>query len=98
MFDRIGDAAEKLASNVSRRGFLGSVGRWAGAAALGLAGLVVSAKEAKAGKGIACCFYACSGFNYQLCNTACAPTLGTSCVLLRVTYVPNCKHCPSGWA
>jgi hypothetical protein len=36
MFDKIGDAAERLATNVSRRNFLG----WAGKSALALAGAV----------------------------------------------------------
>lgn len=57
MFDKIGLAAEKVAVSVSRRGFLGSLGRWAGTAALGVAGVLVSGKEAQAGQDKVCCVY-----------------------------------------
>ena len=38
MFEQTSRLAEKLAASVSRRGFLGSLGGWAAAAALGVAG------------------------------------------------------------
>lgn len=57
MFDRVSDAAEKLATGISRRGFLGSVGRWAGAGALGLAGVLATNGSAQAGTGKKCCVY-----------------------------------------
>ena len=58
MFNKIRQAAEKMATNVSRRHFLGSLGRWAGAVALGMAGLLVPGKEAQAsGGGVWCNVY-----------------------------------------
>jgi hypothetical protein len=38
MFEQASRLAEKLAAGVSRRGFLGSLGGWAAAAAMGVAG------------------------------------------------------------
>ncbi len=54
MFDNIGRVAEQVATSVSRRRFLGSVGRWAGATALGLGGFLTGA-TARAGEGYVCC-------------------------------------------
>jgi hypothetical protein len=42
MFEQTSRLAEKLATDVSRRGFLGSLGGWAAAAALGVAGMLTS--------------------------------------------------------
>jgi hypothetical protein len=38
MFEQTSRLAEKLAASLSRRAFLGSLGWWAGTAALGVAG------------------------------------------------------------
>jgi hypothetical protein len=57
MFDRVSVAAERLASNVSRRHFLGSLGRWAGATALAMAGVLSTAGSARAVRGH--CYYWC---------------------------------------
>ena len=99
MFEKIGRLAERAATgvSVSRRDFFGSLGRWAGAAALGVAGLLASGKEAQAGQGAAnCCLYSCPGGPYQVCKGAapCPPTLG-ACRLGRATGVINCKKCPT---
>jgi hypothetical protein len=106
MFDKISDAAEKLASNVSRRGFLGSVGRWAGATALAMAGVLTVAGTAPANQKYTCCHYCWSGSvpNDVMCCTFCA--LGTSCptsspaglcppdaALFSSRPVGNCNHC-----
>jgi len=55
MFDKISDAAERLASNVSRRDFFG----WAGKSALALAGAVTGllALPGDAQAGDVCCLY-----------------------------------------
>jgi hypothetical protein len=57
MFEKTGRLAEKLAISVSRRGFLSSVGRWAGATALAVAGVLTAPGSAQAGRGTAirCC-------------------------------------------
>ena len=58
MFDNIGRVAEQVATSVSRRRFLGSVGRWAAAAAVGLAGLISGGTaRADGGEGRICCHY-----------------------------------------
>jgi hypothetical protein len=45
MFDKVSQVAEKLASNVSRRHFIGSLGRWAGATALAMAAVLSMAPQ-----------------------------------------------------
>jgi hypothetical protein len=49
MFDRISEAAERVATNVSRRAFLGRLGKGALATAGVLGGMLAFASEAKAG-------------------------------------------------
>ncbi len=50
MFDRLGDAAERLATNVSRRAFLGRLGQAALGTAGVLAGVLAFGRSARAGK------------------------------------------------
>ncbi len=58
MFDNIGRVAEQVATSVSRRGFLGSLGSWAAAAATMLAGVLTTTASARAGdKAVICCVY-----------------------------------------
>ena len=62
MFEKTSELAERLATSVSRRRFLGSLGGWAAAAALGVAGVLTGATTARAGATQSCCYYAaCSG-------------------------------------
>jgi hypothetical protein len=94
MFDRISEAAEKLATDVFRRGFFGSVGRWAGAAALGMAGLLVSGKEAQAnGKyGYSCNVYKSS--SGQVCGRCGGGWyVPPGWQLIKFGSVANCKQC-----
>ena len=51
MFEKVSQVAEQAATNVSRRRFLGRIGRGAGVAAAAFAGLLVHASPAWAGKG-----------------------------------------------
>jgi hypothetical protein len=79
MFDKVSEAAERLAVHVSRRGFLGSLGRWAGATALAMAGVLSATGSARAGNGKTCCAY--GNFNLSggsCCGTVCVP-LGAAC-------------------
>ena len=55
MFEKVFDIAERAATNVSRRQFLGGFGRGAMTAAAGLGGLLVLAGNARAGKKIRIC-------------------------------------------
>jgi hypothetical protein len=101
MFDRISEAAEKLATGVSRRHFLGLLGRWAGAAALGLGGLLVSGTNALADPGQGqfgkerCCFYS-NGSSY--CNRCVGggnycPPAASGYRLVYSDWVANCNKC-----
>jgi hypothetical protein len=92
MFDKFSDAAEKLASSVSRRHFLGSIGRWAGAAALGVAGFLVPVTNAQAGNlGPACYVYRSS--TGQLCGKCWDPGAPPGWQLVNFGYASNCKQC-----
>ena len=81
MFEQTSRLAEKVATSVSRRGFLGSLGGWAAAAAMGVAGVLTGAGTARAdgrqcrGR---CCFYAypCSSYLLRVddCHD-CPPSL-----------------------
>jgi hypothetical protein len=55
MFDKIGQAAEKVAVNVSRRAFLGRFGRGAALFAGAVTGVLMTATKARAGNTM-CCF------------------------------------------
>jgi hypothetical protein len=97
MFDKVSQAAEKLATGMSRRGFLGSVGRWAGAVALGLAGVLTTAGSTRAGTVWTCCHYI-NIAGYQCAATrclhgvvACPPAYG-GCYP-RATTVDHCFRC-----
>jgi hypothetical protein len=89
MFDRVGDLAEKVATRVSRRHFLGSFGRWAGATALAMAGMLTTAGTARAGAKYKCCtYYNSFGIPNDRCGFACVP-LGASCPPAPSSCPPN---------
>ncbi len=97
MFETTSRIAEKLATSVSRRGFLGSVGRWAGAAALGLAGVLTTVGTARADSRM-CCIYWClkNGLltSYHQCGQGivCDPPK-TGCALYDSRLVSDCQQC-----
>ena len=73
MFEKVSQAAEQAATNVSRRRFLGRIGRGAGVAAAAFAGLLVHAAPAWAGKRTRVCWEhstqpACQGKPYGSYN------------------------------
>jgi hypothetical protein len=75
MFEKTSRLAEQVATSVSRRGFLGSLGGWAATTALGVAGVLARGQSAWAGSGgFMCCLYETQGFS--VCATA---TEGASC-------------------
>ena len=93
MFEKIGRAAERTAMSVtvSRRGFLGSLGRWAALTAMGAATLLGSGAGAvRAGQcraGYKCCVYFCK-----------YPDLGTSRCVCADRACPQVSKCsPAGW-
>jgi len=88
MFETTSRLAEKAATGVSRRAFLGSLGRFAGAAALAVAGMLTTAGAVRARRkpsgggsgGTVCClgiYYDQFGYRHN-CKFA---TTTTSCQL-----------------
>ena len=75
MFDKVGQAAESLATHVSRRGFMGSLGRGALAVAGALAGVLALSSDARAGRPL---FVCCSTFKCAPPEGRCLP-LSLSC-------------------
>jgi hypothetical protein len=62
MFEKTRRLAEQVASSVSRRGFLGSLGGWAATAALGVAGVLATVGTARANPRLhRCCYYGGGG-------------------------------------
>ena len=96
MFEQTSRLAEKLATSVSRRGFLGALGRWAVAAALGVGGVLTSTGTAWAGsRGFKCCVY---GAQEGICCVMCIPKgstcpllCNTTCGLLGTKNVDDCQ-------
>jgi hypothetical protein len=68
MFEKTSRLAESVAASVSRRGFLGVMGRWAAAAALGVAGALAGAGPAKANFVGSCCYYGGCCTNPKTCK------------------------------
>jgi hypothetical protein len=80
MFEQTSRLAEKLAASVSRRGFLGSLGGWAAAAAMGVAGVLASG-----GNGLA---------HPPNCEGKCCTYHGLNCFAHIAPPGGNCKTCP----
>jgi hypothetical protein len=101
MFERTSQIAEKLATSVSRRGFLGSLGHLAGATALAIAGVLSTAGSGRADNSKTCCY--CCPVNDFGCNFTDCVEGGQTCpacppgtTLFRRT-VAHCEFClPSG--
>jgi hypothetical protein len=83
VFEQTSRFAEKVTTSVSRRGFLGSLGSWAAAAAMGVAGLLTGAgttEAGKSGKAYICVYQNNTGtcsycFEVDRCNSkACPPS------------------------
>jgi hypothetical protein len=98
MFDRVSQVAQALATGMSRRGFVGSIGRWAGATALAMAGVLIAPGTARAGSGRTCCKY--SGYQVGCCGAACVkigeacpPSPGPNCFLSSSYTVGTCREC-----
>ena len=103
MFDKIGRLAEKSADSisVSRRGFLGRLGKAALGAAGVLGGLLVLPGSAQSGGGVVCCKYRCGNGQYyprpDRIRVICHPA-GTTCFqlsgcILQQRNASDCSHC-----
>jgi hypothetical protein len=104
MFDNIGRVSERVATSVSRRQFLGRVGRWAAVTATALAGVLTTEGVAQAAGGRLCCTYQGAPQNPPyICGTACVDATagcdakrkfnGFTCFLLSSTPVSDCRQC-----
>src|SRR5262245_49289280 len=99
MFEQTSRLAEKLAASVSRRGFLGSLGGWAAAAAMGVAGVLTGAGTAWAHTEThRCCFYENGQFSaYYICVEA-GQSCPASCCSVPLTapggLTTKCSDCP----
>ncbi len=84
MFDKIGDAAERLATNISRRAFLGRLGQGAMAVAAAVGGVLAFPDQAEAGTGSCClnCFF--------------VPGTGLVCSCYVSGYLGANGRCPAG--
>jgi hypothetical protein len=99
MFEKTSKLAEKVASSLSRRHFLGSVGPWAGATALAMAGVLTTTGSARAASKT-CCVYELllptgPAYSYQCVEGACPPPMGSS-ILVSSSTVADCKKCRPG--
>jgi hypothetical protein len=109
MFEQTSRLAEKLAASVSRRGFLGSLGGWAAAAAMGVAGMLTGAGTASAAVKGACCRYhpqpqGTQGFTVFYPGATTCPTCCNFTALLQLVsmgrdcgncHAISCNGCPS---
>jgi hypothetical protein len=71
MFEQTSRLAERVAASVSRRGFLGSLGGWAVAAAMGIGGMLSVSSAWAGGKECTgkCCVYTCGALiTVDRCN------------------------------
>jgi hypothetical protein len=73
MFEKIGDAAEKMATNVSRRAFLGRLGQGALGLTAVIGGMLAFPGQARAGAPV-CCL--CTNLDIQWCFK---PTIKRRC-------------------
>jgi hypothetical protein len=87
MFEKTSKLAEKVASSLSRRHFLGSVGRWAGATALAMAGVLTTAATARAGNKT-CCRYG------HIIIPPIGPDVTVSCAVICVPAGSPCLTTP----
>jgi len=99
MLEKIGNLAERLATNVSlsRRGFLSRLGQ--GALAVGaVLGGISTAAAGPGGTGVTCCYYRCGAGRpydyYTECRTrGPCPNPDPRCRLIRKSHASNCTQC-----
>jgi hypothetical protein len=95
MFERFTEAAEKLATNVSRRAFMGRFGKGALAVTGALVALFASPGTALAGKKN-CCYYGNSPNTAWLCSDGPCPQNYHGLALQSSFATGTCHACPPG--
>lgn len=88
MFDRVSEAAEKLATNISRRAFMGRLGKGSLTLAAVLGGMFSFHAQAQAGKKSQLCCLSPNGSCWKIIN----PLLG--CGSGRLVVCSQYKGCP----
>ena len=98
MFDRVSEAAEKLATNVSRRAFMGRLGRAALAVSGALVGVLAIPTPLQAGNPRYCCIYGnpCHGGGALLCASPSCPSTYQGFSLSQRITVQTCPDCTKG--
>jgi hypothetical protein len=97
VFDKVGQAAERLASRASRRAFLGQFGKGALALAGMLGGVLAFPGRAQAGPNLYCCVYRDSvGPSAVLCSKDPCPSTYNGLTLISQSMVSNCHRCVLG--
>jgi hypothetical protein len=98
MFDRVSEAAENLATSVSRRAFMGKLGKWALAVAGAVGAFAAVPSPLQAGNPNyhwICCVYSGGATLCQKLPTPCPSTYNGSQLDTECT-VSGCKYCFSG--
>jgi hypothetical protein len=104
MFEKTSKLAEKVATSMSRRHFFTSLGRWSGATALAMAGVLATAGSVRAASKTCCTYGRSFGIAFDVCGVKCVPagsacptTLPRGCsstdYLLNGFSVPKCGDC-----
>jgi len=96
MFDRVSEAAEKLATNVSRRAFMSRLGRGALAVSGALVGALVIPTSLLAGPPPRyCCIYGdpCHGGGAVLCASQSCPSTYQGFSFSTKISVKTCQEC-----
>jgi hypothetical protein len=97
MFNRVDDLAEKVATHVSRRAFLGRLGQGCLGLAVAMAGVLTTAATARAGTGKSCCSYCWPinpGDSYKVCLQGSCPATGPKGgILCSSVAVTGCAQC-----
>jgi hypothetical protein len=94
MFEKVSQAAERLASHASRRVFLGQLGTGALALVGVLGGVLASPGRALAGTHVYCCYYprgACS--ETLVCSNVPCPSTYNGLPLGFQTMEESCRKC-----
>jgi hypothetical protein len=100
MFEKMSEAAERLATGASRREFLGQLGKGALALTGVLAGVLAFSSRAQAASKSYCCVYSSGGVSggvtCRVCSAVPCPSTFNSLPLSSWSSVNNCRQCGRG--
>jgi hypothetical protein len=95
MFEKVSQAAERLATHASRRVFLGQLGKGALALAGVLGGVLAFPGRAQAGAKVYCCSYSSGGLGCSqgFCSKVPCPNTYYGTPLSSWFMAANCRRC-----